>query len=53
MSPVQEFASQAVVSTLGRGTDVDACVELVGRIDRLLEQAASHLQKQPARGRAR
>jgi hypothetical protein len=44
MSPVQQFASQAVASTLGRRTDVDACVELVGQIDRLLDQAATHLQ---------
>ena len=27
IAPVQQFASQAVRSTLGRGTDVDACVD--------------------------
>jgi Fe-S-cluster containining protein len=41
--PVQQFAGQAVRATLGRSTDVDACVALVSRIDRLLEQAAQHL----------
>jgi Fe-S-cluster containining protein len=49
MSPVQQFASQAVASTLGRRTDVDACVELVGQIDRLLDQAATQLQSGGAR----
>ena len=49
MSPVQQFAAQAVASTLGRRTDVDACVELVGQIDRLLDQAATHLQGGGAR----
>ena len=49
MSPVQHFASEAVRGTLGRGTDVDACVELVGRIDRLLDEAATHLQGAGAR----
>jgi Fe-S-cluster containining protein len=42
--PVQHFGSQAVRTTLGRSTDVDGCVELVGQVDRLLEQAAAHLQ---------
>jgi Fe-S-cluster containining protein len=42
--PLQQFGSQAVRSTLGRSTDVDVCVELVGQVDRLLEQAAAHLQ---------
>ncbi len=41
--PVQQFAAQAVRSTLGRSTDVDACVTLVSRVDGLLEQAAQHL----------
>ena len=49
MSPVQHFAAQAVRSTLGRRTDVDACVELVGQIDRLLDEAATHLQSGGAR----
>lgn len=48
MSPVRQFAAEAVRRTLGRGTDVDACVELTGRIDRLLEQAATHLQSSGA-----
>ena len=42
--PVLHFGSQAVRTTLGRSTDVDVCVELVGQVDRLLEQAAAHLQ---------
>jgi Putative zinc- or iron-chelating domain len=41
--PVQQFAARAVRDTLGRSTDVDACVALVGQIDHLLEQAAQHL----------
>ena len=41
--PVQQFAARAVRGTLGRSTDVDACVALVGQIDHLLEQAAQHL----------
>ncbi len=41
--PVQEFATRAVRGTLGRSTDVDACVALVGQVDHLLEQAAQHL----------
>jgi Fe-S-cluster containining protein len=41
--PAQEFAARAVRGTLGRSTDVDACVALVGQIDQLLEQAAQHL----------
>lgn len=45
--PVQQFADQAVRGTLGRSTDVDACVALVRRLDELLEQAAQHL---PAAG---
>jgi Fe-S-cluster containining protein len=43
MPPVQQVAAQAVRATLGRSTDVDACVALVGRVDRLLEEAAQHL----------
>src|SRR5580698_4182326 len=42
--PLQHFASQAVRSTLGRGTDVDACVALAHEMNRLLAQAAQHLQ---------
>jgi hypothetical protein len=49
--PMQEIGSQAVRDTLGRGTDVDACVALVGRIDQLLAQAAAHLP-QPGAGLA-
>ena len=41
--PAQEFAARAVRATLGRSTDVDACVALVGQIDQLLDQAAQHL----------
>jgi Fe-S-cluster containining protein len=44
VSPVQHFGARAVRTTLGRSTDVDVCVELVGQVDRLLEQAAAHLQ---------
>jgi Fe-S-cluster containining protein len=43
MTPLQDFGSQAVRDTLGRSTDVDACVALVGRVHRLLAQAAQHL----------
>jgi Fe-S-cluster containining protein len=43
ISPVQQFAVRAVRGTLGRSTDVDACVTLVGQVDHLLEQAAQHL----------
>ncbi len=43
MPPVQEFASQAVRETLGRSSDVDACMALVSRINGLLEQAAGQL----------
>ncbi|MGC1457646.1 MAG: YkgJ family cysteine cluster protein [Steroidobacteraceae bacterium] len=43
--PVQQFAAQAVRGTLGHSTDVDACVALVSRVDRLLEEAAQHLQE--------
>jgi Fe-S-cluster containining protein len=43
LPPVQQFAARAVRDTLGRGTDVDSCVALVGRVDHLLEQAAQHL----------
>jgi Fe-S-cluster containining protein len=42
--PVRHFGARAVRTTLGRSTDVDVCVELVGQVDRLLEQAAAHLQ---------
>jgi Fe-S-cluster containining protein len=49
MTAVQQFASQAVRRTLGQATDVDACVELTGQIDRLLDQAAAHLQGSGAR----
>ncbi len=45
VTPVQHFASQAVRTTLGRSTDVDACVTLVGQVGRLLAQAAAHLQE--------
>lgn len=41
--PVQEVAAQVVRGTLGRSTDVDACIALVRRVDQLLEQAAQHL----------
>jgi uncharacterized protein len=41
---VQQFATDAVRRTLGRSTDVDACVALVGQINGLLGQAAAHLQ---------
>ena len=41
--PLQQFAARAVRGTLGRSTDVDACVALVGQVDHLLEQAAQHL----------
>jgi hypothetical protein len=41
--PVQQFAARAVRGTLGRSTDVDACIALVGQVDQLLEQAAQHL----------
>jgi Fe-S-cluster containining protein len=40
---VQQFAARAVRDTLGRSTDVDACIALVGQVDHLLEQAAQHL----------
>jgi Fe-S-cluster containining protein len=40
---VRQFATRVVRDTLGRSTDVDACVALVGQVDRLLEQAAQHL----------
>jgi len=43
VSSLQAFGAQAVRDTLGRRTDVDACMELVGRVDQLLEQAAAHL----------
>jgi hypothetical protein len=43
--PMQEVGLQAVRDTLGRGTDVDACVALVGRLDQLLAQAAQHLSQ--------
>jgi Fe-S-cluster containining protein len=49
MSSVHDFASQAVRSTLGQSTDVDACVALAGQIDQLLDQAANHLQGGGAR----
>jgi Fe-S-cluster containining protein len=42
--PLQHFASQAVRGTLGRGTDVDACMALARGINHLLAQAAQHLQ---------
>ena len=41
---MQQYGAQAVRDTLGRSTDVDACLALVGRLDRLLAQAAQHLQ---------
>jgi Fe-S-cluster containining protein len=43
LPPVQQFAARAVRGTLGRSTDVDACVALVAQVDQLLEQAAQHL----------
>jgi hypothetical protein len=43
ISPMQDVGSQAVRDTLGHSTDVDACVALVDRLDRLLAQAADHL----------
>jgi hypothetical protein len=49
IAPVQQFAARAVRDTLGRGTDVDACVALVGQVDQLLEQAARHLPDGGAR----
>jgi Fe-S-cluster containining protein len=49
MSPVGEFAARAVRSTLGQGTDVDACVALTRQVDRLLDEAAAHLQSGGAR----
>jgi Fe-S-cluster containining protein len=45
---VQEFAARAVRGTLGRSTDVDACVALVGQVDQLLEQAGQHLPQEGA-----
>jgi Fe-S-cluster containining protein len=42
--PVQQFGSQAVAKTLGRGTDVDACMALTTQVNQLLEQATTHLQ---------
>ena len=42
--PMQQFGAQAVRDTLGRSTDVDACVALASRLDQLLTQAAQHLQ---------
>ncbi len=47
--PVRQFAARAVRGTLGRGTDVDACMALVGQVDHLLEQAAQHLPQGDAR----
>jgi Fe-S-cluster containining protein len=49
VSSVPDFAAQAVRSTLGPSTDVDACVALVGQIDQLLARAAEHLQGAGAR----
>jgi Fe-S-cluster containining protein len=45
LSPAQQFGSLAVRETLGRSTDVDACVALAGQVDRLLDQAAKHLEQ--------
>ena len=42
--PLHHFASQAVRSTLGRGSDVDACVALARQINHLLAQATQQLQ---------
>jgi len=47
--PMQQFGAQAVRDTLGASTDVDACLELVGRVDQLMAQAAQHLQQAGAR----
>jgi Fe-S-cluster containining protein len=46
--PMQQFGAEAVRDTLGRATDVDACVALAHRLDQLLDEAAQHLQ--PAGG---
>jgi Fe-S-cluster containining protein len=41
--PMQNFGAQAVRDTLGRSTDVDACVALVSRLNDMLAQAAQRL----------
>ena len=48
ISPAANFAVQAVRGTLGRATDVDACVALTGQVNDLLRQAAQHLQQRGA-----
>jgi Fe-S-cluster containining protein len=59
MSPVQRFASQAVRSTLGQGTDVDSCVELTGLQSRMPAALAHEVRTalrrngQPAPGASR
>jgi hypothetical protein len=41
----QRFAFTAVNATLGKSTDVDACVNLAGRIDDLMTQALEYFRK--------
>ncbi len=48
IGPMQHIALQAVRDTLGRSSDVDACLALVGRIDQLLEEAARYLPQAAA-----
>ena len=40
----QQFGFAAVSATLGTSSDVDACVTLATRIDRLIEQATASLE---------
>lgn len=47
--PVQHYGSQVVRASLGRSTDVDSCLALVGEVDRMLMQAADHLQSAEVR----
>jgi hypothetical protein len=42
--PVQQFGSLAVRGTLGRSSDVDACMALARQVNELLAQAAQHLE---------
>jgi hypothetical protein len=42
---VGQFASEAVSETLGRATDVESCVALVKRINRLMSEAFDHFEK--------
>jgi Fe-S-cluster containining protein len=41
----QRFAVEAVRSTLGESTDVDACVALAGRIDVLMDEALEYFRQ--------